>query len=191
MKIGEEKIIEVAYRLFKENGVRLTRLPQVARACRTSLYDISLAFASKKDLVLAVIKHTFEKKTAYLLINSSLSPSAVTELNNFFKFIEECMADLGVDIFSEITRYHPWALDQLKELVDQKLTPYLQRNIERGLREGFYRENLDSEEYASTYFFFLRRILESGRDWSEIERTIMHINNIYRHGVLNVRGMRV
>jgi AcrR family transcriptional regulator len=191
MKIGEEKIVEVAYRLFKEKGVRLTRLQEVAKSCGISLYDINLIFPSKKDLVLTVIKQTLDKKTAYLLINSSLSPSAVTELSNFFKFIEDSIADLGVDIFNEIKRYQPNSLDQLQELVDEKLTPYLQRNMERGLNEGFYRDNLDSHVYAETYFFFLRRLLESYSDWNETKRAITHMNDIYRHGVLNVKGMRV
>lgn len=190
-KTGEEKIIEVAYKLFKENGVRLTRLQDVAKACGIALYDINLVFPSKKDLFLSVIKQTLDKKTAYLLINCSLSPSAVAELTNFFKFIEDSIADLGDDIFNEIKRHHPNSLEQLKEMVDEKLTPYLKKNVERGLSEGFYRENVDSEIYAETYFLLLRRMLDIGDNLNDTKRSIRHLNDIYRHGVLNAKGMRV
>ena len=87
MKAGEEKIMEVAYRLFKQRGVRSTNLQHVARGCNSSLWDINLIVKSKKDLVLAVVRHTVNKKTGYLLINAALCPSAVTELNSFFKFL--------------------------------------------------------------------------------------------------------
>ena len=191
MKAGEEKIMEVAYRLFKQRGVRSTNLQHVARGCNSSLWDINLIFKSKKDLVLAVVRHTLNKKTAYLLINSSLSASAVTELNNFFKFVDDTLADLGAEILTEIRRYNPLALDQLRDLVDHKLIPCLQRNMERGHTEGFFRNEVDSGQYASAYFYILRTVLESERDWIETRKAITHINDIFLHGVLNTKGMRI
>ena len=98
MKAGEEKIMEVAYRLFKQRGVRSTNLQHVARDCNSSVWDINLIFESKKDLLLAVVRHTVNKKTAHLLINSALSPSAVTELNNFFKFVRNNLVPFTRDI---------------------------------------------------------------------------------------------
>lgn len=191
MKIGEEKIVEVAYRLFKQRGVRLTNLQHVARECGCSLWDVNLIFKSKKDLVLAVVRNILNKKTVYLLINASLSPSAVAELNNFFKFVDDTMADLSTEIFTELKRYHPLALDQLSDLVEHKLIPCLQKNMERGRSEGFFRNELDSEQYASTYFYILRTVLESERDWVETKKAITHINSIFLHGALNIKGMRI
>lgn len=191
MRIGEEKVAEVAYRLFKQRGVRSTNLQHIAKACGTSLFDLNSVYKSKKELVLAVVRYTLSKKASYLLINSSLSPSAVSELNNFFKVIGESIADLGADIFNELRRYNPEALDQLRELVDQNLVPSLQRNIERGLHEGFYRDSLDSAQYASTYFHILRTTLESERNWEETKKAVAQINDIFLHGVLNIKGMRI
>jgi AcrR family transcriptional regulator len=191
MKIGEERILEVAYRLFKQKGVHSTRMLDVARACSVTLLDINLHFKSKKDLVLAVVMHILNKKADYLLINSSLSASAVTELNNFFRFINETINDLSVDFITELRRYHPLSLDQLRDLVDIRLIPCLQRNIQRGLTEGFYREELDSELYAFTYFYLLRSVLEREHEGNRIKKAVTHINDIFLHGVLNAKGMRV
>jgi TetR/AcrR family transcriptional regulator, cholesterol catabolism regulator len=191
MKVGEEKIIETAYTLFKQRGIRSTRMQHVAQACGTSLWDVSVIFKSKKDLVLAVIRQIVRKKTAYLLISSSLSPSAVTELSTFFRFVDETLSAFGAEIFGELKRYHPLALDQLKDVVDEQLIPCLIRNMQRGLMEGFYRTELDSELYASTYFYILRSVLESERDWSQTKEAITHINDLFLHGVLNAKGMRV
>jgi AcrR family transcriptional regulator len=191
MKGGEEKILEGAYKLFREKGVRFVRMQQVARTCGLSLYDLNLKFRTKKELVLAVVKFILNKKSGYLLVNSSLSPSAVAELNNFFKFIDDNIGELS-DIFTELKRNHPDVFDQLKELVDTRLIPYLQRIIDRGIDEGFYRNNFDHEFYAPTYFFLLRFILASGNnDWTATRRMISHINDIFLHGALNAKGMRI
>jgi AcrR family transcriptional regulator len=115
MKVGEEKILEGAYKLFREKGVRSVKMQQLARTCGLSLYDLNLKFKTKKELILAVVKFILNRKSGYLLINSSLSPSAVAELNNFFKFIDDNIGELGSDIFIELKRNHPDAFDQLKE----------------------------------------------------------------------------
>lgn len=191
MKVGEEKIIETAYTLFTKRGVRSTTMHQIAKACSISLWDVNLLFKSKQELVLAVVRYTMQRKTAHLLINASLAPSAVTELNTFFKFVDETIGILGAEIFTELKRYNPPALDQLQDIVDGQLIPCLQKNVLRGLTEGFYREGLNADLFASTYFHFLRTVLESKRDWIQTRRAIAHINDIFLHGVLNVKGMRV
>jgi TetR/AcrR family transcriptional regulator, cholesterol catabolism regulator len=191
MKVSEEKIIEAAYALFKQRGIRSTSLQNVARACGTRLWEVNLLFKSKKDLLLAVVRHVVNKKAVYLLISSSLSPSAVTELNTFFKFVDDTIGALGADILAELKRYHPLALDHVKDIVDGTLIPCLQKNMQRGLSEGFYRPEVDTEFYAVTYFYILRTVLESERDWTQTKEAIRHINDIFLHGVLNAKGMRI
>ena len=191
MMVSEEKMIEAAHRLFKQRGVRSTRMQDVARACHASLGEITLLFKSKKDLVMAVFRHVVSKKAAHLSIVSSLSPSAVSELNTFFKFVNEAIDALGAELFTEIKRYQPLAFDQLKHLVDETLIPCLQKNMQRGLMEGFYRAELDSELYAATYFYVLRTVLESERDWIQTNKAVNLLNDVFLHGALNIKGMRV
>ena len=138
-----------------------------------------------------MVRHTVNKKATYLLINSSLAPSAVTELDTFYRFVDETLDALGSEIVSELKRYHPLALDQLQDIVEDTLIPCLQKNMQRGFTEGFYREELDAELYASTYFYLIRSVLESERDWIQTKTVIAHINDIFQHGVLNAKGMRV
>jgi AcrR family transcriptional regulator len=192
MKVPEEKILEVAYALFKEKGVRAVRMQDVAKNCGITLWDINTKFKSKKELILNVIRYILTKKSTYLVVNSSVSPSAVTELSNFFKFISENLDELGSNIFLEFGRHDPLALDQLKELVELTLMPYMHKVIERGITEGFCRSDLDLDRYAPIYFYILRSIIESHSDnWIEAKHMVNHINDIFLHGALNAKGMRL
>ena len=192
MKVNEEKIIEVAHRLFKQYGVRETNLQQVAQLSCLNLRDIKIILKSKKDLMFAVIKQTLNREIIYLLINSSLSSSAVTELDNFFRFTEDTITDFGPEILTELRRFHPLALNQIREIIDNKLIPYLQRIIVRGLSEGFYRDDFDQDLYIPSYIYVLFSVLENkSYDWAQTKRMINHINDIFLHGVLNAKGMRI
>ena len=44
--------------------------------------------------------------------------------------------------------------------------------MQRGLSEGFYRTEVDTEFYAVTYFYILRTVLESERDWTQTKKAI-------------------
>lgn len=189
--MSEERILEVAYKLFKQKGVRSTRKQDVARGCGVHPRDVGLIFNSRKELVLAVVKHVLNRKADHLLINSALSASAVTELNIFFRFVDDVLAEMGAELLAEIRRYNPLALDQLNELVDIRLIPCLKRNLVRGLREGFYRDDLEIDRYASIYFFIIRKLLELDQEWIETKRAISCVSHIFSQGVLNARGRRV
>ena len=190
--MNEETFLEAAYRLFRKKGIQAVNLQQIAHACSISLLEIKFMYKSKNELVSAVLWYTLNKKSNYLSISSSLSPSSVAELNNFFKFVDNNINELGQGIFTELKKYHPLALNQIKEWVDIRLAPYVQRVIERGLREGFCRDDLNYELYVPTYFYILRSILENDcNNWEEIMQMISHINDVFFHGVLNAKGMRV
>lgn len=192
MRISEEKILDVALKLFKEKSVGAVRMQDIARACGVSLWDVNEKFKSKKDLILALIRCILRKKSTFLLVSSSISPSPVTELNNFLKFMHENIVELGPSIFIQLGRYHPVALDQLKEVVELTLMPYMQTVIERGIDEGFCRHELDREMYVASYFDTIRKAIEkNASNWTETQRLVVHINDIYFHGALNVKGMRV
>lgn len=192
MRISEEKILDIAFKLFKDKSVRAVRMQDIARACGVSLWDVNEKFKSKKDVILSLIRYILRKKSTFLLVSSSISPSPVTELSNFLKFMHDNIIELGLSVFTELGRYHPVALDQLKDMVELTLMPYMQRVIERGIDEGFFRRELDREMYVALYFDTIRKAIEKNpSNWTETQRAVAHINDIYFHGALNVKGMRV
>lgn len=192
MRVSDGHVVNVALDLFRKKSVRGVRMQEIARQCGVSLYDLNCVFTSKKELVLAVIKSALQKRSTFLHVNSSLSPSSVTELNSFFKFITETLNELGAGIFSELARYHPIALDQLKEIVDLSLVPYLTKILDRGLEDGFCRTDLDRTLYATSYFSLLRSIIEKNRDnWTETKIQVNQLNDIFFHGALSAKGLRM
>ncbi|HWA34517.1 MAG TPA: TetR/AcrR family transcriptional regulator [Cyclobacteriaceae bacterium] len=190
-QVDEAKIVRVAYRLFRQRGIHSTTLQQVVRACNARSADIHLIFKSKHELVLAVIRYAVNRKMIHLSIASSLAPSAIAELRNFLQFVDETLTTLGAGVLDELAKDHRLTLDQLQDLVDDRMMPYLKKNIKRGLSEGFYRKGLNAELHAATYFYLLRTLLESRRGWTRTRKIVAHFNDIFFYGVLNVKGMQV
>ena len=98
----EDTILDAAYKLFRQRGVRDTNMQHIAKSCATTAWKISSTYGSKKYLVLALFKYLLQKNTGYLTVNPSISQTAVAELENFFRMIEGIVDDFGADMLAEL-----------------------------------------------------------------------------------------
>lgn len=192
MKPREDIILDAAYKLFRQHGVRATNMQQIARSCGTTSWQITAIYRSRKEIVLALFKYLLQRSSGYLSVNPAISPTAVTELENFFKMIEGIVHDFGAGMLGELRRYQPQTFEQLSDVVEHNLMPYIQKNLVRGASEGLYREGISQEVFVATYFKLLRSILESENlNWEQTLITLAQFHGIILRGVLSPKGMRM
>lgn len=188
----EKNIIDVAFKLFLRQGVRSTSLHDVAKASGVSTKTLIQVYDTKESLVLAVIKHILEEYSKYLQLNPSLSPNATTEINNFFRFMENSARILTQSLLREIRKYYakPWQM--LTDFRDNKLIPYLKENMKRGISEDYYRSDFDPEIYTHIYFLQLNSIIGSEQlEKINAQNLLPELHAIFIRGLLNVRGLRL
>jgi AcrR family transcriptional regulator len=184
VRLSEDVILDAAYKLFRERGVRDTNMQHIAKSCGTTVWKISSTYPSKKHLVLALFKYLLEKNGGHLNANPAISP-AVAELENFFRMIEGIVDDFGAEMLAELRRYQAETFEQLSDIVEHNLMPYIQKNIIRGASEGYYRDDIHQDIFVSTYFNQLRSILESENlNWEETKTTLQQFHGILLRGVL-------
>ena len=183
-------ILDAAYKLFRHHGVRDTNMQNIAKSCGTTAWNISSTYPSKKHLVLALFKYLLQKNSGYLTINTASSPTVAAELESFFRMIEGIVDDFGVEILAELRRYQLETFEQLSDIVEHTLMPYIQKNIVRGVSEGYYRDDIDKDIFAATYFKQLRSILEAENlNWEETKTTLKQFHGILLRGVLSLKGI--
>jgi len=181
----EDTILDAAYKLFRQRGIRETNMRHIAKSCGTTVWKISSTYQSKKYLVLALFKYLLQKNSGYLTVNSALSPTAVSELENFFRMIEGIVDDFGAEMLAELRRYQAETFEQLSDIVEHNLMPYIQKNIIRGAFEGYYRDDIHQDIFVATYFKQLRSILEAENlNWEETKTTLKQYHGILLRGVL-------
>ena len=192
VNLMEDTILDAAYKLFRQRGVRDTNMQHIAKSCATTVWKISSTYRSKKYLVLALFKYLLQKNTGYLTVNPSISQTAVAELENFFRMIEGIVDDFGAEILAELRRYQSETFEQLSDIVEHTLMPYVQKNIVRGASEGYYRDDIHQDIFVATYFKQLRSILESENlNWEETKTTLKQFHGILFRGVLSLKGIRM
>ncbi len=192
MKISEHSILEAALPVFKARGIRAAHVSDIAQACGIRLKELKSQFHSKKSLVSAFVDYLLIRHTAYLQVNPLLSPTAITELQNFFQFVERLASDLTPTILLELRKYSNSSWSRLNEYKDRTLAPYLQQNLKRGISEGFYRDDIESELFVVLYFNLLYVIVtELNNPFGEGRKLLPHFHKIFLRGLLSTRGVRM
>lgn len=192
MKISEQGILEAALPVFKARGIRAAHFSDIARACGIRLNELKSQFQSKKSLVSAFVNYLLVRHSAYLQVNPLLSPTAITELQNFFQFVEKLASELTPATLLELKKYSSTGWSRLNEFKDQTLVPYLQQNLKRGIAEGFYRDDISPEVFVTLYFNLLFEIVtEHNSSFGDSRKLLPHFHKIFQRGLLSTRGGRM
>jgi AcrR family transcriptional regulator len=192
MKVNEHALLEAALPVFKRQGIRGTHLSNIAQACGIRLQELKNQFHTKKILVSAFVEFLLIRHASYLQVNPVLSPTAITELENFFQFIEKLAAELTPSMLLELKKYSVAGWHKLKEFKAQMLVPYLQQNLKRGVDEGLYRKDIEPELYVELYFDMLFVIVTELNIPLGISKRLLPIfHKLFLRGLLNTRGARM
>lgn len=136
-EITEARILDAAERLFLEKGYENTTIQDIVDA----LGDLTKGavyhhFKSKEEIVDAVGDRMFRQRNPFAAV------AGRTDLNGLEKFRESTRLNQSDDDRMEITVQSMAILKNPRFLVEmirdnqQRLTPYMQRFIEEGVRDG-------------------------------------------------------
>lgn len=192
MKISAQTILEAALPVFNEQGIRATTLNEVARASGIRVQELKVHFHSKKVLVSAFVDYVLNRHAAYLKVNPLLSPNAITELQNFFQFVERLASEFTPTMLFELKRYNKGIWNKLTGFKDYRLVPYLQKNLKRGVAEGYYRDDIDQNLYTAIYFNLLLVVVTELKDRDDKNRRLLpEFHKIFLGGMLTTRAVRM
>ena len=98
-------MLEAVLPVFKKRGIRATQLSEIAQTSGLRLKELKSRFNSKNELVSAFVDFLMVRHTSYLQVNPLLSPTAITELENFFQFVERMTTELTPTMLRELKKY--------------------------------------------------------------------------------------
>ena len=144
----KEQIIQQSLSLFLKRGVKQLNMDELATNLGISKKTLYVYFENKQDLV----HHCFQKhndKVAELINNSAAQyENAIDELFAIDENVSIIMRQTNPYLLGELKRYYPntWAL--IEELKQKVLFNIMKNNLNKGIEQKLYREELDVEIIA-------------------------------------------
>lgn len=192
--IVKEKIVGGAGELIMQYGIRTVTMDDIAKHLSMSKKTIYQYFKDKEELVNAITKVHLDVEGDRFNSVTELSENSVHELILVSSCLRESMQEMKINIMHELQKFYPTAWNLYTEFKENVMLKSIQKVIERGQREGFFRKEIDSELIAlmrveQVQTFFMKNIYS--RDKYSLAELQLQLFDHFIHGLFTIDGHKL
>ena len=144
----KEKILTEAFRLFCNKGIKSISMDDIAGHLAMSKKTLYKWFENKDEIVSAVISSHLRTNQCGCEEITSSSKDAVDELLKIVEFNKSLFSQLHPSVFFDLQKFYPKAWSLFNEFKSEFILAKVKANIERGIKEGLFRSDLNVEVMA-------------------------------------------
>ncbi|MDN5202619.1 TetR/AcrR family transcriptional regulator [Fulvivirgaceae bacterium BMA10] len=187
----KEKIIQTAGDLFMKYGIRSVTMDDIAKELSISKKTIYQYYKDKDEIVSLVTQaHMTRDKVEFDEI-MRISSNAVEELAKICICLRRNLNDINPSLLFDLQRYHQRAWTMWFDYKYNYIKKTIVDNITRGIREGYFRKEIDPETMAT---FRVEQIEMSfddkifPRDKFSFMEVQMQLFDHFVHGIVTEKG---
>lgn len=156
-----ETIIEKSCELFLNLGFKSVTMDEIANALGVSKKTLYKYFSNKTALVTAVTNTMFEKISCGIDHVYGIDMNPIDEIFAIKKLVMEHLKDEKSSPQYQLQKYYPKLFLSLKQKQFQIMQKCVIENLERGVKLGIYREDIDVDFISRIYFIGITGIKDN------------------------------
>lgn len=180
--------------LFIENGAKTLTMDDIAKELRISKKTLYQKYQNKEVLLEEVLSYSLEKVLAKMRNLDETIENAVERMFARDVDIERASKTNDSILLRQLVKYYPQIFNKHMLYFSERLSEILVHNIERGRKQGLYREDFDAEFYAKLYFQMTMTYDNSPYlDTEEIDRSRYQQESLlfYMNAITTEKGKKV
>lgn len=148
---AKEELLENISELFLKYGLRSTSMDDICAHLKISKKTLYQLFTNKDDVVEQVMFHRRESERVKQDMEKLMEHNSIeTILLVKEHIINDFTSRLPANLF-DLKKYHPDIYEKVNESGNQFIHTFLLKLLEKGIREGFLRKNINRE--VQVYLF--------------------------------------
>ncbi|MFC2113968.1 TetR/AcrR family transcriptional regulator [Bacteroidota bacterium] len=186
------EILNEAERIFKKFGIRSVSMDDVCRELGISKKTLYLYVENKEDLVEKVILKSQEeiRKEFEQIIRQA--ENAIDQLLQVSLLVSRKFSDVNLAFSHDLSKYFPHLCKNEQSNRRQHIFEHIQRNMQLGIKQGYFRTDLQVDMVARLYVQKIENVMNSEHLLSEEFSSadffkVMFENHI--HGIANEKGI--
>jgi AcrR family transcriptional regulator len=144
----KDRILTRASALFLRNGIKSVSMDDIAADLGMSKKTLYKTFASKDEIVLAVMTTHLCQAQSECTRVASIAANAVEEMLNLSAWADKEFSNVHPSIFYDLKKYHPEAWVLFAKHKSAFILDQISNNLRRGIAEGLFRADLDVDVLA-------------------------------------------
>jgi AcrR family transcriptional regulator len=189
-----EMILTKAKELFFSYGLKSISMDDLAKSAGVSKKTIYQFYSDKNELVAQVAQDLVH---CHHRLFSDSRNSAIDAIDEVLKQSDEpfdTWATVTPGFFHELRKYFPEAWSRVEQHRQKVLLPGITSNLQKGIAEGFYREDLNIGFTAGMRIHQLQTALQPGVFAGvkmNVSQVMKELTNFYLHGISTDKGKKL
>jgi AcrR family transcriptional regulator len=186
------EILERTSQVFMRYGIKTVTMDDLSRELGVSKKTIYKYFEDKNALVNAMIKAKLHEDHAACIECNDGSENAIEALIKMSQFVMEHLSNVNPTVFYDLRKYYPEAWKLMESHKWDFILNNIRENMERGISEKLYRENLHVEIISRMYVASIETILNGEVfPWPDfkIDKTLLEVIRFQLKGMVNENGL--
>ncbi|PCI94834.1 MAG: hypothetical protein COB15_13040 [Flavobacteriales bacterium] len=186
------QLIGTVLELFMKFGIKSLTMDDISRKLGISKKTLYQFVKDKKDLVKKGMMLCLEDEQNMIAKITKESSNAIDELIEITKCANARLTEMHASVIYDIQKYHPESWILMENHKKEFVKGVILENTKRGVKEGFYRDNLNPEVIASLYIIMIDSLFHADENFGkEISLGDLHLEMIRYHvkGIANEKGI--
>ena len=168
-------------------------MDEVARHCNISKKTIYQYFPDKDSLVKEIMEVHMKEDICLINALTQQNCSALEEVLKISAFMKKDIAEIHPSVLFDLKKYHSAAYEVFEKHRDTHFMETVVKNLERGLKEGVYRQEIDVRVFARLRvieieaMFNLQLFKEVDIDLSLVQ---LHFIDHFVRGLVTSKGLK-
>lgn len=147
----KQEYLEQIMHHFMRYSIKSVTMDDISKQLKMSKKTLYKYFKDKDEIVCTIVKMQIAEENEIMQAVCQKSGNAIEETYGFAEMVIEKQKDLNPSVLYDLEKYHPkaWKIFSNHKRVD--LYKCIKQNIERGIKEGIYRQNVNAEIVAKLY----------------------------------------
>lgn len=143
-----KRISEAGFGLFRQYGVRAITLDEIALQLGISKKTIYEHFTGKNELVTEILRQRIGQIQEQFIAYTAQAKDAIEANILMIQFLDGLFRNMNPIVVVDLKKYHQEAFQIYNDHMYGFVVEAMKKNIERGIQEGLYREEIDKEIMA-------------------------------------------
>jgi AcrR family transcriptional regulator len=185
----KEKIISKASDMFLKLGFKSITMDDIAGEMCISKKTIYKYFCNK-EILIEETTEAIHKEIHQIIDNIiNLNHNAIQENFEIRKMFKEMFKSSDNSPIYQLRKHYPEIYDKVMEREISECNSLFQQNIEKGIAQGLYRENINIQSYTKFYYSLVFSIKESTSSEQESQKIELEILEYHTRAMATPEGL--
>lgn len=153
---NRDRILRGAEKLFSRYGIKSITMDEMARHLAISKKTLYQFFPNKDELVYQMAERHLIEDTKRWVENQDVTNSALEEIVGISMCLRRELSEMNPAMVFDLQRMYPRAWGLFEGQKNELFYNSIKSNLIRGIKEGYYRANLDIDMMARLRFELIK-----------------------------------